>query len=844
MPLVVQRSLAGGEVTPAVWGRVDQAKVQTGLARCRNFMVQRFGGVTNRPGTRFIDEVDDSADAHRLIDFVSGDTTAYLLVFGDLTMRVVKNGVTVESSPGVPYSLATPYAAADLRGLQVAQDGDRMRIAHRSYAPRELVRTSDTSWALSVLTFIPDQGRPTALTATPAGAGAVEYRYQVTAVSADSEESLPAIQAAKTITGATQANPCVITATAHGYSNGDEVWIDGIVGMTQLNGRAFTIANVAANTFELVDENSTTHTAYASGGSAYRTSVRFTGATITTTSGNTVSWAAVAGAARYNVYKAVNGVFGYIGSAKETSFIDLNIAAATIYTPPNMINPFRLAGDYPGVVGAYQQRSAFASTDNDTNRTWLSRVGMPENFTTSSPIQDDDAIDFTLSGRRVSEVRHLVEVRTLVMLTSTGAWTIQGDQAGTLRPSAINPKQEEHTGAASTPPPVIVGDSVLYVQARGTTIRDLNFDAGRDGYTGGDLTLFAGHLFDSYSIVAMAFAAVPHSVVWVVRSDGVLLGLTFLRDQQVWGWHRHDTGAGDIIEDVAVVPEGGEDVVYLLVKRTVDGATVRYIERMQSRQIDDLVTDAWFVDGGLQYDGRNTSGTTLTLSGGTTWTYGEPLTLTASTGIFSAGEVGNTYRLRRLGQTVDVEVAGYTSNTAMTVAAVKTVPTELRNQATTDWDRCVDEIAGLDHLEGREVAILADGGVQPPQTVTAGAVPLAHDAAVVTVGLPIEADIETLDIEQAEGGSLLERKKRVNRAVLLVESSRGLWAGPDEDHMREWKMRDSEIPGQAPGLFTGTVEIPVSAMHTNGGRLVIQQRDPLPLSVLAIAPGVDLGGGA
>lgn len=843
MPLIVQRSLAGGEVAPAVWGRVDQAKVQTGLATCRNFLVQRFGGIANRAGTAFVGEVDDSADAHRFVDFVSSDTAAYLLVFGDLTMQVVKDGAFVETSPGVRYTLATPYAAADLRSLHVAQDGDRMRIAHRSYAPRELVRTSDTSWALSTLTFTPDQGRPTALTATPAGAGAVEYRYQVTAIGADSEESLPAIQAPVAITGATKANPCVITAVGHGKSNGDEVYIDSIAGMTELNGRHFIIANKTANTFELVDENSTSYTAYSSGGSAYCTSVRFTGSAITTASGNTVSWTAVSGARSYNIYKAVNGVFGYIGTARETSFVDLNIAAATQYTPPAANNPFRLAGDYPATVSAYQQRSAFASSTNDPSRNWLSRVGMPNNFTTSTPVQNDDAIDFKLSGRRVSEVRHLVELRTLVMLTSTGAWTIQGDQAGTLLPTAINPKQEEYSGAAATPSPVVVGDSVIYVQARGTIIRDLNYDANRAGYAGGDLTLFAGHLFDGYSIVAMAYAAVPHSVVWVVRSDGVLLGCTFLRDQQVTGWHRHDTGDGDIVEDAAVVPEGSEDAVYLLVRRTVNGSSKRYVERMQSRQVNDLVTDAWFVDSGLQYDGRNATATTLTVTGGTTWEYGETLTLTASSAILSSGEVGNTYRLRVGDDTVDLEVTGYTSTTVVSVTPNKTVPASLRGVATDDWDRCVDEVANLDHLEGRTVAILADGGVQPSQVVTAGAVSLSHDAAVVTVGLPIEAEVETLDIEMADN-SVLERRKRINRMVLLVESSRGLWAGPDADHLREWKMRDTETPGAAPGLFTGTVEIPVSAIHTSGGRATITQADPLPLSILAIAPGVDLGGPA
>lgn len=856
MPLAIQRSLAGGEIAPSAWARNDQAKVQTGLRLCRNFLVQRFGGAANRPGTVFVGEVDDSTAAHRFASFASSDDATYLLVFGDLTLQIVQRGALVQSG-GSPLTITTPYAASEIRGLQLTQNGDRVTIACRGHAPYDLVRTADDAWTLAPTAFIPATDRPANCAATNGGAGATEYRYQVTAVDDASEESVAGLEPTKAITGATQANPCVLTVVGHGWSNGDEIHLDGIVGMTDLNGRTFTIANVTTDTVELVDEDATGYTAYASGGAAARTSLRFTGADLTTTSvWNTLTWDAVAGAVSYNIYKAVNGVFGYIGTSRETSFVDKNLSAATQYTPPGERNPFRVAGDFPAVCGYYQQRSAFASTANNPNRNWLSRIGMPGNFTRSDPIQDDDAVEFGLAGNRVAEVRHLREVRTLIMLTSTGAWTIQGDASGTLKPTAINPTLQEGIGAAATPAPALVGDSLVYVQARGSILRDLRFDLQSQGYHGNDLTLYAGHLFDGHTMVALDYAEVPHSILWAVRDDGMLLGLTYLRDQDVWGWHRHDTGDGDAIEDVAVVPEDTEDAVYLLARRTINGATKRYIERLASRHIADLVRDAIFVDSALQYDGTNTTATTLTVSGGTTWGYTESLTLTASADLFSAGEIGNAYRLRIIETTtvdgapvtttytVDCTVLDYTDATHVTVQPNKTVPDALRAAATADWDRCVDEVAGLDHLEGRTVAILADGGTQTPQVVTSGKVSLSHVAAVVTVGLPITAQLQTLDLDDANGPTLIERRKRVNRGLFLVESSRGLWAGPDADHLREWKQRSTEVADAPPELTTGVIEVPISSIPTAGGSILVQQTDPLPLAVLAIGTGVELGGGA
>lgn len=888
MPAVMQRSFAGGEVGPSLWARADQTKYQTGLRLCRNFLVQRFGGVANRPGTEFVGEIADSTKPARLLPFAFNDDQTYVMVFGDETLRLVRQGAWVQPDPlweysgGVDYALGvtvsylgvnyycvqahssmsshvpgapsgngyweampagiyqipSTYAAEDLADLAHVQSADVVTLAHQLYPVRTLSRTGHAAWLFSDLSLTPSQGRPTSLAGTPGGAGSTVYRYQVTAISTEYEESLPATQATVAITSITAANPAVVTATAHGFENGDDVLLTGVVGVSY-NGRVFRVANKAANTFELQGFDATAEPV-GTGGTAARTSVRVTGAAPTSGAPHVLTWTAPAGAWRYNIYKEQAGIFGYIGTSEVATFSDTNITPATSYTPPGEQTVFSAAGDYPATVTYYQQRLAFANTINEPEKVWLSRTGQFTNFTSSQPVQSDDAIAFTMAGRQVNAVRHLIEVDTLLALTGAGEHIIQGDSDGVLRPTAINPKQQGYNGAAATPAPVVVSNSILFVQARGGIIRDLRYENDAGSYTGRDLTVFAPHLFEGYSIVAWAYQQVPHSIVWVVRSDGVLLGLTYLREHEVWGWHRHDTGDGDVVEDVCVVPEDGEDAVYLLVKRTIDGAQKRYVERMASRRVADIA-DAVFLDSALRYDGRHTGAITMTLTG-SGWTPDSSLTLTASAGQFIAGDVGNSYVLTGTdGTEIWCEVLAYTSATVVTVRPDQDVPAGMQAVAIATWARAVDEVAGLDHLEGRTVGILADGNVLPEAVVTGGSITLDTAYRRIVVGLPYVAEIETLDLENPEA-TLVEKKKRINRVNLLVESSRGIFAGPDRNHLREHKQRASEAWGEPIALHTGQVEIPLTAAWTPGGSLVVQQTDPLPLTVLAVAPGGEIGG--
>src|SRR3972149_6290866 len=183
-----QISFSRGELSPALQARVDLAQHPTGLKPCRNFTIQRHGGATNRPGTQFIAEVKDSTKKVRLIPFIFNASQTYVLEFGNLYMRVYRDGVQLLSG-GNPYEIVTPYVEADLAELQYVQSADTITIVHPNYAPRELARTGHTTWTLTTITFGASIASPTGLASDAAG---TTYYYKVTAVDATTnEESLP-----------------------------------------------------------------------------------------------------------------------------------------------------------------------------------------------------------------------------------------------------------------------------------------------------------------------------------------------------------------------------------------------------------------------------------------------------------------------------------------------------------------------------------------------------------------------------------------------------------------------------------------------------------------------------
>lgn len=880
MSSITQKAFSGGEIAPALYARTDLAKYFTALKTCRNFYVMRHGGVTNRPGTKFIGEVKDSTKTVRLIPFVFNNSQTYMLEFGDEYMRVIKNDAQVtlasQSITGITnanpcvvtysgsdtyangdevyitgitgaigqylnnrnfkvagvntgantfqlnymdgtavnstsfgsytsggtvaeiYEIATPYLEDDLPALKYVQSADVITIVHPSYAPRNLSRTGDTSWTLSTITFDSEIDYPTGLSASVVGTtGTTTYNYTVTS-------------------------------------------------FDPLTGRE-TPLQVAPPT------------------GTYLATVTTGNATLSSTNYNTVTWSITSlygysvTDLEFNVYREVNGVFGYIGtSSGVATFYDKGAVTPDLTDTPSRKNEdFNATGDYPSCITYYQQRLILANTNNDIEKVFASKTGGFYDFSTSSPIQDDDAIIFRLSGKKVNEVHHLVDLGTLLMFTESGEFYASGDAGGTLKPGDINTRQSSYNGSSPLLPPIVVGNSALYVQARGNNIRDINFQYQSDNYNGNELSIFASHLVDKNTLTDWCYQQIPHSVVWICRDDGKVLGLTYVKEQEMLAWHKHDFENG-FVENCASIPVGSEDAVYFVVNREIDGREVRYIEKLSSRTLNDI-RDIAIMDSHLIYDGRNTDlAHTMTLSG-SGWLYTDTITLTSSASFFTASDVGNQIQLYDTdGSVIRFTIDAYTSATIVTGRPHRTVPVSMRAVAIVDWVRAVDEITGLWHLEGESVSVYGDGVVvaNPNNTayvtvtVANGKITLDDPYGVIIVGTPITSDIETLNVDLPNSGTIIDKNKLINKVTLFTEESRGIWSGtepPSEsnsvDGLTELKIRESENYDDPVEAKTEAVDIITEANWNNNGRVFVRQIDPVPLTILSITPSGFIPGG-
>ncbi len=846
---VIQTSFAGGELSPTLYARVDLAKYHIGAARLLNFFVDYRGGASTRPGFEFTCRAKYSDRATRLIPFQFSIFQTYMLEFGDFYMRVIKDGGQVyntaktvigitNANPGVVNVAAHGYAA----GVQVAFNVTGMtQIDTRDFL---VVPVDANHFSLTELDGTPlnTAGFGTFISGTVASV------YEITTLYAAANLAMLKF---------TQSAD-VMTICHPSYQPAD---------LTRTGDTAWTITPVAFGSTAVAPGAPTVVVSPATGGTAnysYKvTSVNAAGQesvaspvggqtaqiNITTTAGSVaISWPAAAGAVSYNVYKALvadgtpipaGTLYGYMTTVTGTSAVDTNIVADFSFAPPNNTNPFAPSNN-PIAVTYDQQRKVYMGSASFPETFWMSKPGQFNNFDISDPIQPSDSIVGTLVSRQVNNIKYGISMPGgLIMLTGNGAWQVSGGANGAvLTPATISATPQAYNGCADVEPLTINYD-ILYVQQKGTTVRDLSYSFYTNIYTGADLSVFSNHLFTGYSIKEWTYAEEPFKIIWAVRSDGALLSLTYLKEQEISGWAKHETQGR--FQSIASIQEGQENAVYAVVQRMVGGAEVAFIERMHTRLMPYGAEDAFFVDSGLSLTSVYPAAT-LTPAAAT----GLGVQFVTDVALWSSGDVGKVIRagggIAKIKTFVNANTVLADITRPITDVDDFRVPVVVWPQLSGTWTLAapVTLISGLDHLEGETVTILGDGNVFPAQVVLNGGVTLSQPCSKVTVGLAYTAQLQTLYLDTGEP-TIQGKRKNITAMTARVDQTRGLSMGQTFDDLTGYKDRNLNTIGQPIELFTGDQRMIIGGGWTTEAQVCIEQSWPLPATVLGVVPEIQVG---
>jgi hypothetical protein len=559
----IQPAFTGGELSPDVASRVDLDKYQLALLQAENAIIRPYGAVTKRPGLVYCGEVKSSASKVLLYSFRFNVNLSYLLEFGVGYVRIWREGVYLN------VELATPYTAADLPNLRFVQSVDVLYIASGRHPVKKILRYSESSWQIQNMNWIqPPMGdlNPTdSLKVTPsATTGTITLTasaslFEATDVGSWMELSQRVSGSSVSITSGTSSAIGVgdtWKVITHGTWKGTVIVESSTDnGATWLEERRYT-GNEDYNPTE-------------SGNVDEYTLMRVK---VSTTSG-TCTCDFSAHSYTHTGYVAITAV----SSGTSATAIVKKRLGATTATADWKFSAWDSVDGYPSCAAFFQDRLCFAGSDAYPQRVWMSKTGDYENFGVekeAGTVTDDSAVTADLLSLQSYRITHMVAGNDLILLTEGNEWTIDGSE--TVTPTSISPRSQQSYGANDVIP-IRSGNRIVYVQRRGSIVRDMGYSYDTDSYAGMDLSLLVRHLIRGYELKDSTYAQEPDSLVYFVRGDGMLLALTYLYEQKVYGWS-HIVTDGEI-ESVCAVSEGNRDVVYVVVKRTVNGSTKRYIER-------------------------------------------------------------------------------------------------------------------------------------------------------------------------------------------------------------------------------------------------------------------------
>jgi len=811
----LQANMTRGEVTPYVHARVDTEHYQAGLAEALNFIVLRYGGVVRCPGTLYQGPAKLAAKKSRMIPFEFSRSQVYAIEAGDLYFRFWTPAGRVESPPGTPVEVVTPYLEADLRSIQARQAGDVLYLFCRGYQPQTLTRLSETSWVLA--DYVPQDGpymdaNVTATTLTPADygsltpkmsgltapsgtasgfggsadawkifdkdpttsdtvggtSGSVQYRtaggaqiivenYYLTAVND------PAVDRTPTVWKVEGSNDGATWTTLDsrqgetGWGSGERRYYE-FFNQTPFEYHRFTWTGVdgaADSTFAELTFNKA---------AASQTAFNLTASSTTGINDGAGFVASDVGRPIRLLGSDGRWRWAEIVSRTSSTVVTIKLHGYALPDLSPIIN-WRLGAwsdetGWPSAVAIYEDRLVGARTDADPLGIWASVNGDYDNFRTSVPTVDDDGIAVRLTGGTLNDIGWLVEGKDIVAGTAGSLRAVgRNNPNGALSPSNIRQRSETIT-PSSRAEPVNIENVLLFIDFYEQRLYEAAYTYEVEGYLAREVSTLNEHLFAA-GVTKVVYLSHPHKIVVALRQDGKLIAFTYDRDQKVAGGTLVDVGG--VVEDITALSGDTGTDLWLVVKRTINSATVRYVERL---------AEFWRSDFTVQ----------------------------------------------------DVPV----------YAACSVI-----------YDGApINLITGLTHLAGETVGVWADGRDLGSLPVSSGGtLTLAGgvEASQVVIGKRMPARIKTLRLSQIgnQDGSGLGRKVSIVTAGIDMIETAGLSYGLTVSDVMQFEDQAEEDPSEPVPLRTGMFELPGNDGWQNSGVFVIETDKLYPATIRAISLEID-----
>lgn len=868
-------NFAAGETSPRSRGRFDIPSFISSCRKLVNFICEVSGPARFRPGFKHIRETRGGA-VSRLVPFQLNDSQAYMLEFSPAFMRVYKDedlqtverttisthptngGITNANPCVIGLVSATGLANGDeviITGIvgMTELNGRQVKLANKVGAKFELVdpitgsnidSTSYGTWTsggtvvevyeiaspylageLDDINFA--QNRNTGYLAN--------YIYAPRKLTKDSADTWtlatytrtndPFVAgAALTITSVgTGSSTCVVIFAAGTEISESVLYtFSGVVGTTQIN----------AGTYYL--------------------QIR------TPSPGQPPAGYLRTGA---------NGTGSYVDSTAWTAYVSGGIA-----TP---------AADNPIAVAFYESRLWFLGTDQRPNTIFGSMAptdaGANRFDTFTGGIAADDACFFSLapvSGMIDYIAWGLGTAKYLLVGTFGGPFRISGGGLDTpITPTSINVRQIDNFGCEAVAP--VGGARPFYIQRGGVTLRTIRYDVGNDGYETYDMCLNAEQIGESRLTRTVVQQGRP-DIVWVLREDGILCGMTIAGPENVAGWHRQKVGGTNAkVIDIAVLPRPDKsDQLWAVIERTVNGATRRSVEVLADDVVfqdpEDFYTGPLDVnanndalnfaaaayrrqeeyihlDAAGTYNGSDRGSDAAATLTPSLSSVGAGVTFTASAAVFAATDVGNELWVKPNRDTGAgagrALITAYVDTTHVT-ATITTAFESTAAVAAGEWHIAVETITGLWHLEGEEVSVVTDGAVYsdgrstlnyPEVIVANGAITLTAPAAVVHVGLPYEGLLQTQNLEMGgRTGPAQAKPRNISEMFIRFLNTLGVNYGTTPYTTQAVEHRSNGFVSDRPStVFSGIKKLPYEDSWEAEGekRVVVSQHLPLPAVV-------------